>query len=339
MKNKLFIDESEKSRILEMHKNAISKHLLNEESLYVPNNKNININPKKLKLGDGTSKNPSLNADVKILQGKLIQLGCLPKGSDDGRFGNITNKALLRYQKEGSCKSVGIKTQNDNTTNDLHYTNKPLSSDYLGRGGEFERNLYGGNIDKYLEMKTFINNIPQSKKSSLPLHIRALMDYLVGRTEPFTAKDLTADEQIFLKKVAIANAKRGLNYPLWKEIGAGNLPTSMTVAGSEKENKKLLDKGGQGSLLKPELAGQFMYTLGRIDPPNIRVSPDKSKVTVLDTYDFNTEGKTKEDLMKSFVDQVGSWWNGKSTLYSVIRNTVAFRETGEYKGFPVNITV
>ncbi len=115
MKNKLFIDESEKSRILEMHKNAISKHLLNEESLYVPNNKNININPKKLKLGDGTSKNPSLNADVKILQGKLIQLGCLPKGSDDGRFGNITNKALLRYQKEGSCstKSSGVVNKDD----------------------------------------------------------------------------------------------------------------------------------------------------------------------------------------------------------------------------------
>lgn len=111
MKNKLFIDESEKSRILEMHQKA-KNILLNEEIPYNPLNnqpKSIkqntvqNINPKKLKIGDGTNKNPSLRSDVKILQQKLIELGCLPKGSDDGRFGNITNKALINYQKNGSC--------------------------------------------------------------------------------------------------------------------------------------------------------------------------------------------------------------------------------------------
>ena len=82
-----------------------------------------------------------------------------------------------------------------------------------------------------------------------------------------------------------------------------------------------------------------MYTLGEISPPNIKVAPDKSTVTVFDRYDFNTQGKTKEDLIKSFVDQVGSWWKGDSTFYSVIRNAVAFKEAGGYKGYPVNITV
>lgn len=212
-------------------------------------------------------------------------------------------------------------------------------SDYLGKGGAFERNLYGGDRDQFIKMQTFISKIPPAKKSSLPLHVRALMDYLGGRETPFTAADLTKDEQNFLKKVAIPNAKKGLTYPLWKDIGAGNLPTSMTVTGSEKEKQKLADKGGQGSLFKPELAGQFMYTLGEISPPNIKVAPDKSTVTVYDRYDFNTQGKTKEDLMKSFSDQLSSWWKGDSTLYSVVRNAVAFKESGGYKGFPVNITV
>lgn len=49
MKNKLFIDESEKSRILEMHKSAINKTLLNEETPYSPptNGKNTTNNVNK----------------------------------------------------------------------------------------------------------------------------------------------------------------------------------------------------------------------------------------------------------------------------------------------------
>ena len=221
----------------------------------------------------------------------------------------------------------------------LQYQDNAPKRDYLGKGGQFERQLYGGSKEDFLKMKGTLAKIPPSKKSSLPLHVRALMDYLNGRETPFTAADLTTDEQKFLKSVAIPNAKKGLTYPLWKEIGAGNLPTSMTVSGSQKEKEKLKTKGGEGSLLKPELAGQFMYTLGEISPPNIKVDPTKKTVTVFDRYDFNTQGKTKEDLMKSFSDQLSSFWKGDSTFYSVVRNAVAFKETGGYKGFPVNITV
>ena len=218
------------------------------------------------------------------------------------------------------------------------YDDKP-TSDYLGKGGTFEKNLYGGSKEDFLKMKEFITKFPPSKKSSLPLHQRALMDYLAGREKPFTAADLTREEQNFLKNVATQNAKKGLTYPLWKEIGAGNLPTSMTVSGSQKEKEKLKTKGEEGSLLKPELAGQFMYTLGEISPPNIKVDPTKKTVTVYDRYDFNTQGKTKEDLMKNFAEQLSSWWKGDATFYSVVRNAVAFKETGGYEGFPVNITV
>jgi hypothetical protein len=314
-----------------------------------------NFGPNK----DGVDGNfgPATQRAIKDFQTKM---GIKPTGSVDQLtrnylFAGFANSQFLNslpgsVQRPGSSKSTGAKPQttpsktsgatSKSNLKDLMKTidDKP-TSDYLGKGGQFERQLYGGSKEDYIKMRGTLAKIPAAKKSSLPLHIRALIDYLNGRETPFTAADLTKDEQKFLKTVAIPNAKKGLTYPLWKEIGAGNLPTSMTVAGSQKEKEKLTNKGGQGSLVKPELAGQFMYTLGEISPPNIKVGPNKDSVTVYDRYDFNTQGKTKEDLMKSFSDQLSSFWKGDSTFYSVVRNAVAFKEAGGYKGYPVNITV
>jgi len=248
------------------------------------------------------------------------------------------DKTSSEKQSKTTSKTSGT-TSKSNLKDLLKTVDDKPTSDYLGKGGQFERQLYGGSKEDYIKMRGTLAKIPPAKKSSLSLHLRALIDYLNGRETPFTEADLTSDEQKFLKTVAIPNAKKGLTYPLWKEIGAGNLPTSMTVTGSQKEKEKLSNKGGQGSLLKPELAGQFMYTLGEISPPNIKVGPNKDTVTVYDRYDFNTQGKTKEDLIKSFTDQLKSYWNGDSTFYSVVRNAVAFKEAGGYKGYPVKITV
>jgi peptidoglycan hydrolase-like protein with peptidoglycan-binding domain len=222
---------------------------------------------------------------------------------------------------------------------DLKLQPTTAPSDYLGKGGQFERGLYGGRSrEDYIKMKELLGKFPQAKKSSLPLHIRALMDYLGGRTETMTAKDLTREEQEYLKNVAITNAKKGLKYNTWKDAGAGNLPTAMTTAGSEKEKEKL-KATGQGSLLNPNLAGVFMYTLGEVDPPAIKVAPDKKSVTVRDNYDFNSVGLPKEQVMKNFSDALSSYFGGKGTLYSIVRNAVAFKELSGYPGYPVNITV
>lgn len=318
----------------------------------------VNLNPKNLKFGDRGD-------DVKALQQKLIDSGYLKTDSmvPTGYFGNLTDAALKRFigglpplnNLPFTPKPTTGKTQKKQSIGKTDVSLNPkfaglnkslfpkddanLHSDYLGKGGRFERETHGGMTqEQYLGFMKQLKKVPPAKKSSLPLHIRALMDYLGGRTEPFTAADLTRKEQEFLKSVAIANAKKGLTYPLWKSIGAGNLPTAMTATGSEKESQNL-KSSGQGSLFDPGLAGEFMYTLGEVDPPAIKVSPDKTSVTVRDNYDFNSVGLPKEKIMQNFTDALSGYFTGKGTLYSVVRNAVAFKEGDGYPGYPVNITV
>lgn len=191
------------------------------------------------------------------------------------------------------------------------------------------------------QQKEFLSKLSKlnlSDKLSLPLHLRALLEYLLGRETPFTESELTSEEKEFLKSVAIPNATKGLTYPLWKKIGAGDLPTALSSGGSQKE-KERLSKSGQGNIVAPELAGQFMYTLGEISPPNIKVGPNKQTVTVFDRYDMNLRDQSANELIKSLTDQIYNFVEGDATLYSVIRNLMTFRELTGYKGFPVKFTV
>jgi hypothetical protein len=188
------------------------------------------------------------------------------------------------------------------------------------------------------QQKEFLSQLSKISKLSLPLHLRALLEYLLGRETPFTESELTTNEKEFLKSVAIPNASKGLTYPLWKAVGAGDLPTALSAGGSQKE-KERLSKSGQGNMVTPELAGQFMYTLGEISPPNIKVGPNKETVTVFDRYDMNIRDKSTNELIKSLTDQIYNFVEGDATLYSVIRNLMTFRELSGYKGFPIKFTV
>lgn len=71
--------------------------------------KKEDINPKKLKLGDGGKKNPQLENDVKILQQKLIDLKLLKTdtGKPTGYFGPKTDEALKKYNETTSDKTQG----------------------------------------------------------------------------------------------------------------------------------------------------------------------------------------------------------------------------------------
>ena len=195
-----------------------------------------------------------------------------------------------------------------------------------------------GREKKITDIKKVLNDLGPSKKSILPLHLRAVWDYMVGRTEPFTSADLTREEQKYLKQVVLSNPKKGLNYGIWKANGAGNLPTAMST-GSASEKERLKQSGGSGSLINPELGGQYMYFLGDVAPANVKTSPDKKTVVVNDNYDMNNTKLPKDEILKDFAKQIGRFALGDATLYSVIRRTAGLRELTGYKGYPVNLTV
>jgi len=60
------------------------------------------INPKKLKMGDGGKKNPKQIEDVKTLQKKLMDLGLLKITNPTGYFGSLTQKALDNYTNKSN---------------------------------------------------------------------------------------------------------------------------------------------------------------------------------------------------------------------------------------------
>jgi hypothetical protein len=85
--------------------------------------KQVNINPKNLKIGSGGVKNPSQVADVNALQQKLIDLKLLniSTGKPTGYFGSKTDAALKRYNSGTSVKSGGPLVKNNNQSDPNSY--------------------------------------------------------------------------------------------------------------------------------------------------------------------------------------------------------------------------
>jgi hypothetical protein len=86
------------------------------------------INPKKLKIGDGGKQSPEKVDDVRELQQKLVDLGFLKlkSGKTTGYFGNLTLQALDAYNGGGLAKTFDVinknaskKLTNQNNTNGL----------------------------------------------------------------------------------------------------------------------------------------------------------------------------------------------------------------------------
>ena len=86
------------------------------------------INPKKLKLGDGGEQSPEKVNDVRELQQKLTNLGLLKLKSNEttGYFGNKTLQALDTYNGGGLSKTFNLI--NKNASNKSVNQNKPTQN-------------------------------------------------------------------------------------------------------------------------------------------------------------------------------------------------------------------
>jgi hypothetical protein len=190
------------------------------------------------------------------------------------------------------------------------------SSDYVSKD---EENLFITGLNKFISAHGF----------AIPIHVRAYMYHLLGRTTPFTEKDMTTEEREFLKKAALSVGKRGFDMNFWS--GYRN-PQDPTGAISHQSIVGLINM---------PMVDQFSNFLGQVGLPNIRISPDKSKVTIIDNYDFNLKRDNLYKYMTStrFLYYFKELIKNPTELYPFIRHISNVREVNGYNGYPVNINL
>lgn len=172
---------------------------------------------------------------------------------------------------------------------------------------------------------TALSKIISLHKFALPIHVRAFANFLIGRTSPFTEKDMTEEEKDFLKKAALSAGEEGFNYKFWM-----------------KDKSSLENKFSKNivQLINMDLADQFNNFLGGVSRSNIKVQPSTNNVTIIDNYDMNTRdwGRSKEELMEELEEAIKLFIKTPSKeTYYLIRSLASLRELGGYNGFPVYI--
>lgn len=176
---------------------------------------------------------------------------------------------------------------------------------------------------------TALNKIISAHKFALPIHVRGFIHFLIGRTTPFTEKDMTTEERDFLKKAALSADDRGFAYPFWSSL-----------TNDDYKHKPSKIQNNIDLLIRP-MAIQFHDFLGRTSSSNIRISPDKTKVTIIDNYDMNVrdQHKNEELVVKLLKDRLYKATKTPTKIYELIRSLGDARELGGYNGYPININL
>jgi hypothetical protein len=302
--------------------------------------------------------------EVKKIQQKLIDLGFLKISAPTGNYQEQTKQAVMAFQKSKGLEVDGIIGQKTypilmGTQPAAKFTFTPPPSLTVAQSDTFSQydtvaKEKGRVIDVIRKVKPILqkNNISDTdfetgnwitrliKKSmkSIPLHIRAMIYYLAGRTAEMNEDELTSEERAYLYQAAKTHGlASGFDYAYWKSAGAADLPTAVTTQGIQAETERIRQAGkaDSSSLALPNLAGQFMYTIGSVSKQGVQKR--SSDIIVSDNYDMNVveSGTKAEDLLKSVANTVDLWSSDKASLYSLIRQTIALREILGYKGYPV----
>lgn len=308
---------------------------------------------------------------VKDLQSLLISLGFMSISykdqagkihpSNDGVFGPKTKQSVIAYQTKSGLKPDGIvgkatitklittvEPKQPQITQKIEKTatDNPTWSDRLHQFGQEFTSAVTSTKNSIVTFWEEHNPLDKLKEighdvlMKLPLHLRGFFEYIIGRTDKFTENNMNPDELAELKKYAIERMGKGFNYNWWKSQSNEVVPTALTSTGQKKEVEAASASGAQqASLVNPADSTKFLYFFGDVPPNNI--IKQGNSIIVRDNYDMNywdsKDPGNKETLMKGLSSALAGYMNGEASAYSVIRSAAGLRETGGYKGFPVEI--
>jgi peptidoglycan hydrolase-like protein with peptidoglycan-binding domain len=271
-----------------------------------------NINPKKLKLGDGGKNSPQKKNDVIALQKKLIDLGFLKTstGRPTGYFGELTDAAL---------KTAVERSQTPKTTNQSQ--SKPTENDsFFGKIKEIC-------LSPFKALEALKNSFSSSSLVSLPPHWRAFMSFLMGRVEPIRANFFKPEE------LKLIEARVNEHFP--KNTKCRRNKKCYISFYKDTDWSKVVS--GQEKVVNPELGKAIGFTIG-----NAQVIDNGNSYTVRDIYDFNNfknnpsaySPENANSTVKAALEKItcGNYIQG-------IEELASFKQARGYKGIPVEIQI
>ena len=283
------------------------------------------INPKKLKLGDGGEQSPGKVNDVRELQQKLINLGLLKLKSNKttGYFGNKTLQALDTYNGGGLSKTFNLINKNA--------SNKSINQK---------------------QSKTNRPSIKSPLDINLPLHVYAATRFMRLEKSTLTEKEVPKETLDVLSDILCEKSMRLKTCDPNKWSGMdprgernknylGYPDYTMLYSKSPSYKKTSFSYDGQPSSIRG-----CMLTLGQAT-----IRGNGNGWTITDTYNFDNILETKPQLKTdnffkasyNFVaggaKALWSWVTGSGKVVANLEESLSQLHNLGYKGYPVKINV
>lgn len=298
------------------------------------------INPNNLKLGYGTKNDPNSLKNiplVKELQKKLSKYeGCSSiLGTIDGKFGKKTQSVLNQVLKNGKCGKTVDKLGNDvnQPTNKIVLPNLTLQSDTFKHYKDTAETK--GKISQ-LQYDNFKKGIIPSIKNKLgiPIHWRAFLNFLSGKEDSFTEKDMTSEEQKTLSQM--------IKYLIQKKkFKDGEIVSFYDISNKLNSDEKI-KFGDRSSLGIDQMDIKNITTKLAMTLGNAKIQKTNGGYLITDIYDFNCYQNHPEDYKLSEVpNTVKDSFNLISTGNYVqgIEKLASYKQSLGYKGYPISISI
>jgi hypothetical protein len=355
MRQLYFLDEEEKNRILNLHETATKKHYLLEQKLELDQpqigpktfdnsgsiiKKGLNGDPyiyAKLgndyyyaKSSDGDNPNWVLatkSDDINSIKGKIYNEKVPVITTVKSPIKTTTTKPKMDFGKKDKLKPEINTVAIDNTVvGNGRDKRLPVIGKLKVKTPEEEKSLF----DRISNgIKQFWTN---EVSFVVPIHYRIFYDFLSLRKKPFTATDMSTEEQQSLRQMIQYGYKHG-----FKNGGYMNfydIANKINTGGEKIDFKNKQNLGLDQTNLKNEYT-KLAMTLG-----NAKVTKSGGMYDVTDTYDFNNyqnnpEKYTLKEIPSTVKDSIKKISSGN--LVQGVEQMSSYYQKLGYKGIPVEI--